>query len=478
MSRRPRLVEEGKPIDPTTLQDSSTDDFLESEYRKAAQKEQEERHPARDHRISRTGISTLPFFKHEHPVTTPHYDTEAMSCSSLEHAAAHLSSPAAAAGGGGVQGRPPPRTSTRHHHTLQTKIEIGGEDVNKKPARSSHAAVGQEPPLVPRRKLVTKIEIVENNPKQRERKYSDDSSTSMMDVDHVVEHGIVSSLSSSLQPVVPSPFMQTLSTVENNNDLYDDPSERMEIDDTHLQRLPLVVLDGANVAYAYSQATETSSSLSNGAYISSSSSGGNKNGLVPNVLGIQIAVSYFLHGGCRVQVVVPVYWMRRKPGNGSSSHVLGNASQLDILNRLKEQNILCCSPPTDDDDAYCISIARRIDARFEARKKTSSSLQVYAMSHFSNFDDDLTKIGGAYILSNDLFRDAQDRDLTGDLTRWLDGDEHEGAHCSLPRRISYSFADLGSMNQYGDGQLDFVPNPRHPLIAMIERSHRKNGTTY
>lgn len=480
MSRRPRLVEEGKPIgdQTTTNQESSTDEFLESEYQKAVRKE-EERH---DPHGSRIGSSTWRF-QHEHPhrhdyigdsmvhdhaMAVDHDHDGIRPFSSLGRAAAHLS----------VQERPRSHVHGQRH-VLQTKFEIGRENTHEEPRSSFDCHVGQGQHSIPRRKLVTKFEIVESS-RDNQRKYSDDSSTGMMDVDHA-EHGFVSS--SSIQPLVNNVLQHPY--VENN-DLYDDPSERMEIDDTHLQRLPLVVLDGANIAYAYSQATETTST-SNGSYLSSSS----KNGLIPNVLGIQIAVSYFLHGGCRVQVVVPVYWMRRKPTSKNNGGISGDnrsssskynssviSSQLDILNRLKEQNILCCSPPTDDDDAYCISIARRIDARFEARKKTSSSLQSYATSHFANFGDDLTSIGGAYILSNDLFRDAKDRDLSGDLTRWLDGDDNdELLHC-LPRRISYSFANLGSMNKYGDAQLDFVPNPRHPLIAMIERSHRTNGTTY
>eukprot|EP00557_Chaetoceros_sp_GSL56_P002647 CAMPEP_0176497250 /NCGR_PEP_ID=MMETSP0200_2-20121128/11621_1 /TAXON_ID=947934 /ORGANISM="Chaetoceros sp., Strain GSL56" /LENGTH=439 /DNA_ID=CAMNT_0017895245 /DNA_START=65 /DNA_END=1381 /DNA_ORIENTATION=- len=439
MSRRPRLVKEGTPIDEqTTTNQESTDEFLESEYQKAVRKEQDRHHPSR---------------RYHAMIDDYDHDRVRSDSSSLERAAINRSFPRE------------PLTQARRH-VLQTKIEIGGDTnipLSFSAANTAHVPTRHAQYSIPKQKLVTKFEIGENLI-EKERSYSDGSSTSMMDVDHNIEHNtfVSSSRPSSIQQV-------SLPQQIDDNDLYEDPSERMEIDDTHLQRLPLVVLDGANIAYAYSQATETTETpllSSNGGVSSYLSSSGNKNGLIPNVLGIQIAVSYFLHGGCRVQVVVPVYWMRRKPPTTSNGYggPLRNASvvstqQLDILNRLKEQNILCCSPPTDDDDAYCISIARRIDARFQARTKTSSSLQSYALSHFSanadDGDDDLTRIGGAYILSNDLFRDAKDRDISGDLTRWLDGDGgmDEFHRYSLPRRISYSFADLGSMNKYGDAQL-------------------------
>ena len=223
------------------------------------------------------------------------------------------------------------------------------------------------------------------------------------------------------------------------------------------------------------------------------------------MLGIQIAVSYFRNAGCRVQVVVPAYWMRRKPRRRGNENASASASgtaasnqiqrqrqiqrQIQVLQKMQEENILCCSPPTDDDDAYCIAIAMRIDARSRVRRgegsgarsgaASSSSLQSSRPNSNSN---DLTDIGGAFILSNDLFRDAMGRDGSGDLRGWLKGEgTGTGAGAggaggnNFPRRISYSFCDLGSMNKYGDEQLDFVPNPRHPLVAMVERSNREHG---
>mmetsp|Transcript_14045 Transcript_14045/g.20985 ORF Transcript_14045/g.20985 Transcript_14045/m.20985 type:complete len:400 (-) Transcript_14045:14-1213(-) len=284
---------------------------------------------------------------------------------------------------------------------------------------------------------------------------------------------------------------------------YNSTSERMEVDEVYLMKLPLVVLDGANVAYAYSQATGgmPKSSLSSSMYGGQGCHG--KRQIEPNCLGIQIAVSYFINAGCRVQVVIPLYWMRKKPQQyshhmGTDSIQLNSAygtitqqQQIEILQNLQAQGILCCSPPTDDDDAYCIAIARRIDGKFRETRSQIQSQHVSpkddGRSHFSNTND-LTLLGGAYIVSNDLYRDAMARDSSGNLRKWLEGSKYGGRSHDhgnnlrgklsetvddLPRRISYSFCDLGSIDKYGDVQLDFVPNPRHALIGMIERSDNK-----
>jgi hypothetical protein len=103
---------------------------------------------------------------------------------------------------------------------------------------------------------------------------------------------------------------------------------------------------------------------------------------------------------------------------------------------------------------------------------------------------DITMMDGAFIVSNDLYRDAIYRDPTHELKRWLEGPfalsnasssiKHKYSKDGpwrnvddIPRRISYSFADLGSIDTYGDAILDFVPNPRHALISMIDRETRK-----
>jgi hypothetical protein len=295
--------------------------------------------------------------------------------------------------------------------------------------------------------------------------------------------------------------------------------QRMEIEDI-LPKPPLIVLDGANIAYAYVQTFQSTPSLS-----STTSSKNKRHGatnsssttLEPNALGIKLAVEYFLQAGCRVQVVVPAYWIRTKQQH---HHHPIETQHMQILHHLQQENILCCSPPTDDDDAYCIAIARREDGRSRLRRKGrhgtiinsaifhmdtqedgSTSTNENAPFHsslakreqglndpsaFVPSSSDITIMDGAFIVSNDLYRDAIYRDPTHDLKRWLEGtsssssvkDKYskDGTYNQvddIPRRISYSFADLGSIDTYGDAILDFVPNPRHALIGMIDRETRK-----
>ena len=86
---------------------------------------------------------------------------------------------------------------------------------------------------------------------------------------------------------------------------------RMEIEDI-LPKAPLVVMDGANVAYAYTHASGAQSSLA----ISTKGRGG----IEPDSIGIKIAVKYFVSAGCRVLVVLPQHWMRRKPNPDAGFH--------------------------------------------------------------------------------------------------------------------------------------------------------------
>ena len=83
--------------------------------------------------------------------------------------------------------------------------------------------------------------------------------------------------------------------------------ERMEVEDI-LPKPPLIVMDGANIAYAYADTSRVETSLSCSASKSKSKE--------PDAEGIRIAVDYFVKAGCRVQVVVPVYWLRSKPRPG------------------------------------------------------------------------------------------------------------------------------------------------------------------
>jgi hypothetical protein len=217
--------------------------------------------------------------------------------------------------------------------------------------------------------------------------------------------------------------------------------ERMEGVEDQGIKPPLVVLDGANVAYAYAAAVvglEHVSSLAAQA-----------RNPEPDSRGIQVAIRYFQQAGLRVLVVLPTSWFRSKPRprdtNRNSSMM--ETPQLEILHDLKAQGLLVAAPPTDDDDAYALLIARREQARAQGRNGQ----------------------GPGFVLSNDMFRDAAARDPTGELKQWLtSGSDDHG-----PGRISYAFCDMGTMDDHGDRVLDFIPNPRHPLVTWVESEHRR-----
>jgi hypothetical protein len=179
----------------------------------------------------------------------------------------------------------------------------------------------------------------------------------------------------------------------------------------------------------------------------------------PNVQGIKVATDHFLHAGLRVLVVLPQYWLKTKSRSGdygliNNSHqhnkynsLLLDPLQLNILNDLKTQGLIVTSPPTDDDDAYALTIARREEIR--------------SLSSLSKRNGE----GPGFVVSNDLFRDAQDRDNTGVLKQWL---KYGRDGTVGPGRISYTFGMMGTMNDRGEQILDFIPNPRHPLINWME----------
>ena len=221
----------------------------------------------------------------------------------------------------------------------------------------------------------------------------------------------------------------------------------MEGVEDHGTKQPLVVLDGANVAYAYAAAMagmDHSSSLTQASTM---------NKAEPDSRGIQVATQYFRDVGLRVLVVLPASWFRRKPrpGDSNQTNAMMETPQLEILHDLKAQGLLVSSPPTDDDDAYAILIARREQARANQRNGE----------------------GPGFVLSNDMFRDAQRRDPTGSLKDWL----NNGVNPTQgPGRISYAFGDMGNIDDHGDKELDFVPNPRHPLVQWVESLHHSQGT--
>jgi Zc3h12a-like Ribonuclease NYN domain len=234
-------------------------------------------------------------------------------------------------------------------------------------------------------------------------------------------------------------------------------TEKMQGVEDHGLKEPLVVLDGANVAYAYASALQELQHY--GSRTGTNHRGGGSR-LEPNMRGLQVAVDYF-GASLRVLVVLPQSYYRRKQamhGASSSASMFApqqDEEQLHILEELHRQGRLVAAPPSDDDDAYALFIARRENARAAQRHGVVSSSTGI--------------VGPAYVLSNDLFRDAQQRDATGSLGQWL---VHGLSNELGPGRISFAFCDLGRLDDHGDPELDIVPNPRHPLVAWIEaRQH-------
>ena len=211
-------------------------------------------------------------------------------------------------------------------------------------------------------------------------------------------------------------------------------------------KMPLVVIDGANIAHHYAQAM---SGLQN-----SSLAVAQHGKPEPDVQGIKVATDYFVQGGVRVLVVLPQYWFRTKPrpGDVGPKNSTMETPQLEILNDLKVKGLIVSSPPTDDDDAYALTIARREEMRSLSKRNGE---------------------GPGFVLSNDMFRDAQDRDPSGILKDWLNNGRHESVGSG---RISYTFGDMGTMNDRGERILDFIPNPRHPLVIWMESLYHQQLT--
>ena len=218
------------------------------------------------------------------------------------------------------------------------------------------------------------------------------------------------------------------------------PTERME-GVTKGPMGPLVVIDGANVAYAYADA------LSDHHHHHP----GRSNRLDPNVQGIHMACHYFGNSRVRVLVVLPASYMKAKPRDGSSGNALMETEQWDVLHHLKQQGKLVLSPPTDDDDAYVLTIGVREWERQQQQQQEQSSRQLL----------------GAYCLSNDLFRDAQERNPR--VREWLGSSTSSGN----AGRISYAFVDMGQVDDHGERLLELVPNPRHELIAWMEQEQQQ-----
>lgn len=201
----------------------------------------------------------------------------------------------------------------------------------------------------------------------------------------------------------------------------------MEGVEDHSIKPPLIVVDGANVAFAYGQAVA-------GAQRIGQQQQEQLPKPVPDVRGLRV-VDQFFGQHCHVRFVLTQSWLNHR------NH--SDPEQTAILQDLQTCGKLVTAPVADDDDAYLLQICQRENA---LRRNTPH--------------------GWAYVLSNDHFRDAQQRQPR--LTRWLrDGQCGETG----PGRISFAFGDLGRIDDHGDPLWDILPNPRHPLVVWIEQQH-------
>jgi hypothetical protein len=238
---------------------------------------------------------------------------------------------------------------------------------------------------------------------------------------------------------------------------------------------PLVVIDGANIAYNYAESLDPSSSLQNSNHNQLRS-----NKQQPNPHGIRLAIEYFLSRQCRVQAVVPTSWYRLRPRNKNEGDAKMVTDEVEELRRLREQGFLVACPPGDDDDAYVIALARREGDR-QSNKSTTTTTTYHEDDTMMDDDEDgdLTpkSLLGGYVLSNDFFHDAVHREeqARADHPQFYSaagGSSLSGRKSSLrewlnQHRISYSFANVGQIF-HGQAEMEFLPNPRHPLIECIE----------
>ena len=245
---------------------------------------------------------------------------------------------------------------------------------------------------------------------------------------------------------------------------------------------PLVVIDGANIAYNYAESLNPSLSSQ---HVKRE----------PNPKGITIAIQYFLQHSCRVQAVVPISWYRLKPRPGDyacSGGYKGNLNQRDDakmiteeveeLRMLRQHGFLVACPPGDDDDAYAIALARREEERLYVQK---NSMQDDCMTMDDEEMSCLPK--GGYVVSNDFFHDAVRRDQRQQKHHAHEHQHQQSEVSSLNQqsskkhtlkawlthhRISYSFANVGLTAVGGDVELEFLPNPRNELIEAIDAHFR------
>ena len=349
-------------------------------------------------------------------------------------------------GGGGT----PVATTHTNLHALQDEPSFADAPMEGTSSSSSPTQHSK-----PRTSLTaTSFQIPGNNPHHNPHSHDDTSqSHDGMDLDpappptatkfvvHPASHSHPTSfvIGGASLPLPPPPTQTPVPLQHFDND--NDEVVKMEGVIDLSEKPPMVVLDGANLAYAYDKAWQGGSSLA-----------ASQQRPVPDARGIVVACQYFLAAGIRVLAVVPATMMHRDPHQ-------------TILQPLEQQGVVVPAPSRDDDDAYAITIARREDAK--ARQRGD---------------------GPGYVMSNDQFRDAMRREESEDdahppghsspaatssgylsLRTWLTEGSVRDNGTTGPGRISFTFCDTGSMDDHGDRILDIVPNPRHPLVQFIEK---------
>ena len=243
---------------------------------------------------------------------------------------------------------------------------------------------------------------------------------------------------------------------------------------------PLVVIDGANIAYNYADSLNPLLQQSS-------------QRRQPNPKGITLAIEWFLKHSCRVQAVVPISWYQLKPRPADVYHLQNRSrgdsdakmitEEVEELRTLRQRGLLVACPPGDDDDAYAIALARREEGRLQQQKEEEHHAQEgeesMGMEEDTATHQHLPKsVLGGYVVSNDFFHDAVRRDER------KANEHHSNRPLSMrpaslkswlkKNRISYSFANIGSSLD-GEMQLEFLPNPRNDLIEAIDAISRLNS---
>ena len=226
---------------------------------------------------------------------------------------------------------------------------------------------------------------------------------------------------------------------------------------------PLIVIDGANIAYNYAESLDPSASS-----LQHNNNNNRRHKRQPNPRGIRLAIDYFLKNNCRVQAVVPTSWYRLRPRDKNEGDAKMVTDEVEELRSLREQGFLVACPPGDDDDAYAIALARR-----EENRRSDDAMMSIDDDEDTGFPAALL---GGYILSNDFFHDAVRREEQSDRAEEQHLSSLRGRKSTLrewlnQHRISYSFANVGQ-TFHGQVELEFLPNPRHPLIECIDARNR------